>query len=285
MITNFLGEPSTPAERVGAQPDFESLDGVSLAPLLRENSRGLEERRLVINYSRTPHFQVTYTDRNPAIPHRDGAAVLWKHWRLLENRRLYNLQADPRQQVDVAAEHPEIVAKLRTHLEAWWDGVKNQVNEVQRVVIGSDHENPVRLTACEWLDVFVDQQKQIRAGEPKNGLWHLRVDQPGRYTFELRRYPVEAGLTLKASLTRTPVTDGSFEPAVALPIAKGRIRVGGYTATAAPDRSQTAIRFSTVLPAGPVELQTWLLDDSGNEICGAYYVTVTRHAPLPSSRE
>ena len=32
------------------------------------------------------------------------------------------------------------------------------------MIIGSPQENPSRLTACEWLDVFVDQQNQIRNG-------------------------------------------------------------------------------------------------------------------------
>ncbi len=49
--------------------------------------------------------------------------------------------------------------------------------QVQRVVIGNDRENPMLLTACEWLDVFIDQQSQVRNGELKNGVWHLVVDQ------------------------------------------------------------------------------------------------------------
>ena len=35
--------------------------------------------------------------------------------------------------------------------------------EPQRVVIGSDRENPMMLTACEWLDVFIDQQDRFAA--------------------------------------------------------------------------------------------------------------------------
>ena len=46
-----------------------------------------------------------------------------------------------------------------------------------RVIIGSDHENP-RLTGCEWLDVFIDQQRQIRIGQHKSGYWMLEVAEP-----------------------------------------------------------------------------------------------------------
>ena len=65
-------------------------------------------------------------------------------------------------------------------------------NEPQRVVIGHVAENPMMLTACEWLDVFVDQQGQIRKGVRKNGYWELEVAEAGVYEFELRRWPREA---------------------------------------------------------------------------------------------
>jgi hypothetical protein len=146
--------------------------------------------------------------------------------------------------------------------------------EPQRVVIGSDAENPLMLTACEWLDVFVDQRRQIRRSEAKNGVWHLLVDQPGTYTFELRRWPREANVPLRAGLSPTTVTDGSYVAGKALPIAGARIRIGTFTDKAAAERSASAFTFRTQLAAGPIELQTWMLDDAGDELCGAYDVYV-----------
>jgi arylsulfatase A-like enzyme len=253
-----------------------ALDGTSLAPLFRGERDSLGERMLVINYSRMPTFKVTYTDGNPAIPQREGAAVLWKHWRLLEDRMLFDLQSDLHQDHDVAAEHPEVVAKMRAHLDTWWDSVKDDVLEPQRVIIGSDHENPLLLSACEWLDVFVDQQVQIRRGVETNGVWHLLVDQPGTYTFELRRWPVESGLQLDAGCPPTPVIDGAYGKGRALPIASAKLRVGDWESTQPPTADNTAVLFRTALGAGPIELQTWMLDDAGKPICGAYFVTVTR---------
>ena len=148
----------TLADLAGVKLLRKELDGVSLAPLFRGEQDQLADRMLVINYSRMPQFKVTYTKGNPAIPQRDGAAVLWKDWRFLENRMLFNVRTDPHQDNDVAADHPEIVARMRNHLEQWWQGVKGGVLEPQRVIIGSEKENPLMLTACEWLDVFVDQQ-------------------------------------------------------------------------------------------------------------------------------
>jgi arylsulfatase len=41
----------------------------------------------------------------------DQAAVLWKRWRLLEDRELYDLASDPLQQKNVIDQHPEVVAE------------------------------------------------------------------------------------------------------------------------------------------------------------------------------
>ncbi|MHB8897506.1 MAG: arylsulfatase, partial [Thermoguttaceae bacterium] len=170
-------------------PGAARFDGVSLAGLLRGRQASLADRMLVVNYSRMP-IEVSHpTPVNAATPRRDGAAVLWKRWRLLEDRELYDLQADFHQDENVIDRHPEVAAKMRAHRDAWWAGVKDRASEPQRVVIGSPHENPSLLTACEWLDVFVDQQRQVRLADRKNGVWHLRVAAPGQYRFELRRWP------------------------------------------------------------------------------------------------
>jgi hypothetical protein len=259
---------------VGTVPG--GLDGESLAPILRGQRESLDDRMLVINYSRMPMFKVTYTTGNPAVPNRDGAAVLWKQWRLLENRRLYDVDTDPHQDHDVAADHPEVVARMRAHLNAWWDEVKDDVLEPQRVVIGSDHENPMTLTACEWLDVFIDQQVQVRRADLKNGVWHLRVDQAGTYDIELRRWPRESGLKLTDGVAATPVTDGQYMAGQALPIAAGRLRIGSFDQTSQPDKQGQAVSFTVALQPGNTEMQTWLLDAEGKSILGAYYAYVQR---------
>lgn len=266
----------TLADLAGVELLRKELDGVSLAPVFRGEQDKLNDRMLVINYSRMPMFKVTYTKGNPAIPQRDGAVVLWKDWRLLENRMLFNVRNDPHQDKDVADEHPEVVAKLRSHLEDWWQGVRDDVLEPQRVVIGSEHENPMMLTACEWLDVFVDQQRQIRRGDLKNGVWHLKVDRPGTYTFELRRWPRESGLKLDETIAATRVTDGEYPAGNAIPIASGKLKIGTQEFAGAPDKAGESIRFQAELKAGETELQTWFLSGEGKPLCGAYYVYVER---------
>jgi arylsulfatase A-like enzyme len=109
----------TLADLAGVAGVPDGLDGQSLSPVLRGAQESLGDRMLVINYSRMPGFKVNYTRGSPAIPRRNGAAVLWKRWRLLENRMLFDLDSDPHQDHDVAANHPDVVSKMRAH---WTSG-------------------------------------------------------------------------------------------------------------------------------------------------------------------
>ncbi len=44
--------------------------------------------------------------------------------------QLFDVQADPGEQTDVAAKHPAVVAELRAAYDQWWDSVQPQlVNE------------------------------------------------------------------------------------------------------------------------------------------------------------
>ncbi|TWU55861.1 arylsulfatase [Rubripirellula reticaptiva] len=252
------------------------LDGQSLAPILRGEKDSLSDRMLVINYSRMPGAKVNYTQKSPAIPRRNGAGVLWKHWRLLENRMLFDIVSDPHQDHDVAAEYPDVVAKMHAHLDQWWDGVKDDVMTPQRVVIGSAKENPMMLTACEWLDVFVDQQRQVRDAALKNGTWHLQVATTGTYRIELRRWPRESGLQLTDGLAETRVTDGVFVPGKPLPISSATLQVGDVTLKLNPQLDQESFITEVNLTEGPIEMRTSFLDSNENEICGAYYAYVER---------
>ncbi|MFH1572273.1 MAG: arylsulfatase, partial [Gemmatimonadota bacterium] len=255
------------------------LDGLSLAPVLRGEGTVPEDRTLCVNYSRMPGGTDYPTPDAASVMRIEGAAVLWKRWRLIEGTALYDLDTDPGQARDVAAEHPDVVRLLRARLEAWWRDVEPVANQVQRVVIGSDAENPMTLSACEWRDVFVDQQRQVRVAERKNGYWHLQVARAGTYTFELRRWPRESGLTLRQACPAARLFDGDLAEGVALPIARARILVARQRQAVDLTPADDAATFNVHLDAGPTLLHTWFDDDRGQPLCGAYYVGVERQGP------
>ncbi len=264
-LADLCGLPAPPA-----------CDGVDLAPALRGRGNPPEDRMLVVNYSRMPGELDYPSPDSPSIVRREGAAVLWRRWRLLEGRALYDLDADPLQQTNVIDRHPDVAEKMLAHLDAWWAEVEALANKPQRIIIGSDEENPSMLSACEWADVFVDQQQQVRAGARKNSYWHLHVAQAGEYEFELLRWPRESGLALREACPRTVVTDGELPAGEALPIARGRIFINGRFHAVETKPEDAAAVFTLRLEAGPTRLHTWFDDDRGRPICGAYYVYVTR---------
>ena len=242
------------------------FDGVSLAKLLQGKTDALPDRMLVINYSRM----------NAPAPTKQGAAVLWKRWRLLEGRELYDLATDPQQRQNVIEQHPDVAAKMRAHLDAWWGPIEPTINEFGAVVIGNDAENPSQLSPSDWQDSFLDQGRQVREGLRRNGAWNVVVDRAGSYEFELRRWPRESGAAIAAGLPAHKHIDGEFPPGVALPIVKARMKIGGFDASCAVPGDAQQATFQAKLPAGRTQLQTWFYDADGQEICGAYYVYVTR---------
>jgi arylsulfatase len=260
----------------GLEPPADTpLDGISLASALRGEEPVPPERMLAVNYSRMPSADYPMPD-SESIMRREGAAVLYKRWRLLEDVALYDLDSDPEQQRNIIDRHPDVADKMREALDTWWQGVEATANEVQRIIVGSDEEDPMRLSACEWQDVFVDQQRQVRVGERKNSYWHLQVDRAGSYEFRLRRWPRESGLALDEACSATTVTDGVLEEGCALPIARARLMIDRQWHTRAVEPGQEAAAFTVNLNAGPTLLHTWFDDARGQPICGAYYVHVSR---------
>jgi len=132
------------------------------------------------------------------------------------------------------------------------------------------------LTACEWMDVFVDQQQQVRRAERRNSYWHLTVEQAATYRFELRRWPKESGLKLSEACPAAEFVDGSAPAGVAMPIAGARMMINQDLQSRTLSPEDDAATFTVDLDPGPIRLYTWFDDERNQPICGAYYVYVTR---------
>ena len=259
----------------------QKFDGMSLASIIKDKKKVPEDRMLIINYSRMPGFSNYPSPYSQTQMRADQSAVLWKRWRLLENRELYDLKSDPMQKNNIIGNHPKVVAKMRRHLYSWWDTVKHLANNPQRIIIGTKYENPTKLSATEWLDVFVDQQGQIFRGVQKSGYWLLDIAQSGEYEIELRRWPKEADGTISGTL---PNGEGK-----ALPITEAMLYVSDHNhldigqkkayqfegLTKRVTQKDKAITFTMSLKKGPVALHTWFKGQN-NTMLSAYYVYIYR---------
>ncbi|MEM9399153.1 MAG: sulfatase [Verrucomicrobiota bacterium] len=97
----------------------EHVDGVSMVPLLTGEKEELERKNLYWHY---PHYHRT----------KPYGAIRSINWKLIEffedgHLELYNLETDPYEKTNLAAEHPEKVQELLKQLKAWRKSVDAQM--------------------------------------------------------------------------------------------------------------------------------------------------------------
>lgn len=247
-----------------AKPQAAKFDGISLASLLKGTQETLPDRMLVVQYGQRPV--------------KWDAAVLWNKWRLVKGEELYDLASDPGQMKDVAAAQPDVLQKMRGHYEKWWSEIEPRLDDFTPVVIGSDRENPVCLSAADWANVYCDNMQNLREGVNRNGPWNIIAEMDGEYEIALRRWPKEAGAAIAAGVPEFKAVDGGLPAGKALPIAKARLKIGSQFDESKPVAANDKdVTFRVALKAGTkLEMQSWFFDAAGSELCGAYFAYVKR---------
>jgi len=230
------------------KPDGPAVDGLPLTqPLHGVAEETWPDRTLFVHVQRA--FQP---------PKWDHSACMNQRWRLIDGKSLYDIKADPEQKSDIAADHPEVVKKLRSDYETWWASLKPAIEHTVRIGLGGD-ENPMTLYSYDWLMPGVEQaafnQTQIKSGLLRNGPWAVDVKAAGEYEITLHRW--------------APYLNQAMD------ITQARITIGGVEQSQDLEATATKASFKVKLEAGPAMLQTWLTRPDGKEH-GAYYVEVKR---------
>ena len=125
-LTAHIDLYKTFCELAGAKipGSVQEIDGRSLVPLLENPEANWEDRHLFVHKGRWEKG----TDPNDSK--FASCAVRTTRWRFVNNKELYDISADPYEKNDVAADHPEVIAELQKHYDAWWSKtVPLMVNE------------------------------------------------------------------------------------------------------------------------------------------------------------
>ena len=243
-----------------------SLDGVSLKPLLTEKK--WEHHNRVI---------ITDTQRELHLKKWKDCSVMSGRWRLIDGKELYDIQKDPGQKNDVSAQHPEVVNSLRKEYEKWWEEIDREDDEYSGFIAGNVAENPLQFTSHDWYneDLPPWHQTHVRNGVVKNGFWMVDFEKAGNYEIQLRRWPVETGLALNASVPSVESMEGvgDLPQGKSISFENARLKVGENGWETSVNPNDQAITFQVELPAGKQKMQTWLTDDKG-DVRGAYYVSI-----------
>ena len=187
-LTAHLDWMPTLLQLCGIEREGETqYDGQSIAMALQGWGEAPTDRTLIVQSQRI---------EQPAMWRK--CAMLTDRYRLVNGRELYDIEADPAQQHDLAKDQPEMVAQLRSVYEDWWAELNAELVDVA-YVMGDDAANPTTLTTH---DLHHDEpghdgapwhQVHAQRNNPAAGFFWVDVAQPGRYRFTLRRFPAEHG--------------------------------------------------------------------------------------------
>jgi hypothetical protein len=156
-------------------PDDRKVDGRSLLPLLQGRRIAWPDRQLVLQ-----------THRGDVPRQGHHFALVGQRWKLLRHSgfgkrelpdqvplQLFDLQADPGEGRDVAAAHPDVVARLLADYRAWFADVSATRPDnyaKPRIVVGDASEPVTVLTRQDWVPAD-------GVGWGHDGRWLLRLER------------------------------------------------------------------------------------------------------------
>ena len=129
QLTAHIDIYPTLAELAGAPiPDGVKLDGRSLLPIYQNKNADWADRFLFTHVGRWEKGKVSESKYNQC-------AVRTARFRLINDKELYDIAADPGEKVNVIDKFPEELAKMRKAYDEWW-------NEILPCLVNEDAVGP-----------------------------------------------------------------------------------------------------------------------------------------------
>ncbi len=280
-LTHAVDIVPTLLEMTGVpKPEEVKFDGVSIASLLDPTKDVDWPHRYVISDSQRVRDPIKWR----------GSSVMSQEYRLINGKELYRITDDPGQKNDIAQANPEVVAKMRAFYDQWWAELKPTFSQTTEIYLGHPDHPVVNLTAHDWIQRVYPpwHQGSIRTAKRKQkgseklihrGHWAVKAVRDGKYQISLRRWPVESGAAINASLPAgddVPGATKAFRTAVgnAIGATHGVLRIDAKDLDRKPvNKDAEEVTFVTELKKGSHQLAPFFEINEGE--LGAYYVVVT----------
>ena len=214
------------------------------------------------------------TQREEHIEKWKRSSVMKGDWRLINNKELYNIASDPGQKNNIINQHKDLATSLSNYYESWWEGLQNDINQENYIVVGNEAENPSLLTSHDYHSDKLPpwHQNHIRDAYIDNGVWHIDVQKAGNYKIKLYRWPPATGKHLNDAAPLGQEVEGGkpYRVGVAVKLASAKVSIQNHDVTIT-ESQPTHYEVALQLEKGVANLSTTLVDVEGTER-GAYYV-------------
>jgi arylsulfatase A-like enzyme len=166
-------------------PERHKLDGRSFLPLLTDGDANWPTRQIVLQTHRgnkpQPYHHFAIHEHPWKLVHPSGFGK--ENFTGEPKLQLYDLSQDPRQQNDVAGKFPDVLRRLKTGYETWFQNVSSTRPDnyaPPRIVIGTSNEIRSVLTRQDWRHI---QGRPWAANS--NGFWLLEAKEAKTYEVEV----------------------------------------------------------------------------------------------------
>ena len=240
-------------------------DGISLVPALKDAAE-LPDRTMVVTNQRVLH-------PDPDRPY----SVMQGSWRYVHAEQggdveLFDLATDPGQTNNILEQHPERTAAMAKAYDDWWQHATGAGTPTTRPVVGSDAENPLRISAMDWLAPSTDQVPRwpgFGAEKRGNGWlgrerdyqlspWALKVAEKGTYRISLYLHDKPAQKVI--------------------PHGYAHLQLNGEISTQALGEGSVSSTFEVSLDSGDLDVKAWFDDseDASGQALAAFYLYFER---------
>lgn len=250
---------------------IKPLDGVSLKPLLEGNASDWPNRVLYMD-----------TQRELNLIKYKNYTVMDNRWRLVNGKELYDMNNDLAQKHNVIMEHPDVAEKLSLGYESWWNSIMSEgvAERYAYIKVGSDQENPVRISAHDQLNGSLSVWHQTHAitGGRATGLWKVEVLKEGRYKISLCRFPLESGLGINAVFPQAESCveiEGTRPASVKSDFMEASLYFGPIRKKLPIETNASAVVFEGIIPEGKYDMIAELIDQTGKTY-PAYYIYIEK---------
>lgn len=247
------------------------LDGVSLKPLLEGNASDWPNRVLYMD-----------TQRELNLIKYKNYTVMDNRWRLVNGKELYDMSHDLAQKHNVIMEHPDVAEKLSLGYESWWNSIMSEgvAERYAYIKVGSDQENPVRISAHDQLNGSLSVWHQTHAitGGRATGLWKVEVLKGGRYKVSLCRFPLESGLGINAVFPQAESCveiQGTRPASVKSDFMEASLYFGPIRKKLPIEANSSEVIFEGTIPEGKYDMIAELIDQTGKTY-PAYYIYIEK---------